>query len=78
MIDARPYRHGGYVHAHVNDRAHRHLLHPRRSIPGTHAPDHVHGHADALIDPTIKRSRAGLQAVSASLLVLGLTAAPKR
>ena len=33
-----------------------------------------HGHSHGLIDPSIKRSRAGLRAVLASLAVLGLTA----
>ena len=32
-------------------------------------------HSHGLVDPTIKRSRAGLRAVSLALLVLGLTAA---
>lgn len=35
---------------------------------------HAHGHSHGLVDPTIKRSRAGLNAVGWSLLVLGLTA----
>lgn len=34
-----------------------------------------HGHTHGLVDPTIKRSRAGIRAVLLSLLVLGLTAA---
>ena len=34
-----------------------------------------HGHSHGLIDPSIKRSREGLQAVGISLAVLGLTAA---
>lgn len=33
-----------------------------------------HGHSHGLIEPSIKRSRAGLRAVLLSLLVLGLTA----
>lgn len=37
--------------------------------------DHGHGHAHGLVDPSIKRSRAGIRAVALSLLVLGLTAA---
>jgi cation diffusion facilitator family transporter len=44
----------------------------------SHAPhDHGggHGHSHGLIDPSIKRSRAGLEAVLASLLILGATAA---
>jgi cation diffusion facilitator family transporter len=36
---------------------------------------HGHGHTHGLIDPTIKRSRAGIRAVALSLLVLGLAAA---
>ena len=34
----------------------------------------AHGHSHGLVDPTIKRSRAGLVAVGWSLLVLALTA----
>lgn len=36
--------------------------------------DHGHGHSHGLVDPSIKRSRAGLRAVSLSLAVLALTA----
>jgi cation diffusion facilitator family transporter len=36
---------------------------------------HAHGHSHGLVDPSIKRSRAGLTAVGWALLVLGLTAA---
>jgi cation diffusion facilitator family transporter len=39
-----------------------------------HAHDVGHGHRHGLVDPTIKRSRAGLVAVGWALLVLGLTA----
>jgi cation diffusion facilitator family transporter len=40
-----------------------------------HAHPHGrHGHSHGLVDPSIKRSRAGLGAVGWSLLVLGLTA----
>jgi cation diffusion facilitator family transporter len=39
----------------------------------THA-GHGHGHSHGLVDPSIKRSRAGLAAVGWALLVLGLTA----
>ncbi|HVY95985.1 MAG TPA: cation transporter [Solirubrobacterales bacterium] len=44
---------------------------------GGHAHAHGragHGHSHGLIDPSIKRSRAGLRAVGLSLAVLGLTA----
>ncbi len=40
----------------------------------THEHDHGHGHSHGLVDPTIKRSRAGLRAVGISLAVLGATA----
>ena len=36
---------------------------------------HSHGHTHGLVDPSIVRSRAGVRAVSISLLVLGATAA---
>jgi cation diffusion facilitator family transporter len=35
----------------------------------------AHGHSHGLVDDTIKRSRAGMRAVSVSLLVLAITAA---
>jgi cation diffusion facilitator family transporter len=35
---------------------------------------HEHAHSHGLIDPSIKRSRAGLRAVGLSLAILGLTA----
>jgi cation diffusion facilitator family transporter len=40
-------------------------------MSGTHRH---HGHSHGLIDPSIKRSRAGLRAVVLSLAILGLTA----
>jgi cation diffusion facilitator family transporter len=42
-------------------------------IPGR--PTRHHGHTHGLIDPTVKRSQAGLRATALALLVLGLTAA---
>jgi cation diffusion facilitator family transporter len=47
-----------HVHAHEIGRSH----------------NHGQGHSHGLVDPTIRRSRQGLIAVGASLLVLGLTA----
>jgi cation diffusion facilitator family transporter len=44
-----------------------------RNLHGRSHSDH--GHSHGLIDPSIKRSRAGIRAVLLSLLVLGLTAA---
>jgi cation diffusion facilitator family transporter len=40
----------------------------------SHAHSHQHGHSHGLIDPSIKRSRAGLRAVGWSLLILLATA----
>ncbi len=40
-----------------------------------HGEGQGHGHSHGLVDPSIKRSREGLRAVIASLLILGLTAA---
>jgi cation diffusion facilitator family transporter len=55
------HRHGGLTHSH-----------PHR---GPHEHDSGHGHSHGLIDAGIKRSRAGLRAVTISLGVLGATAA---
>ena len=43
--------------------------------PHGHVHGHSHGHSHGLVDNSIKRSRAGLRAVTLALLVLGLTAA---
>lgn len=58
------HRHGKTIHSHPH------------AGPHTHADSHRHdhGHSHGLIDPSIKRSRAGIRAVLLSLLVLGLTA----
>lgn len=40
-----------------------------------HDHHHEHGHSHGLVDPSILRSRAGVKAVSLSLLVLGVAAA---
>ena len=39
-----------------------------------HDHDHGHGHSHGLVDPSIKRSRAGVRTVLISLAVLGLAA----
>jgi cation diffusion facilitator family transporter len=52
--------------------AHDHQHPPGHSHAGH---SHVgHGHSHGLVDPSIKRSRAGLKAVLLSLLILGATA----
>jgi cation diffusion facilitator family transporter len=40
-----------------------------------HSHNHAHSHSHGLVDPSIKRSRAGLRVVLISLAVLGFTAA---
>lgn len=55
-------------HTHVaHDHGHAHE-------PG-HSHGNDHGHSHGLVDASIKRSRAGIQAVVLSLLILGATAA---
>jgi cation diffusion facilitator family transporter len=49
--------------------------HPHSGDERRHLHDHAHGHSHGLVDPSIVRSRAGVRAVLASLVVLGLTAA---
>jgi cation diffusion facilitator family transporter len=77
------HRHGRRVHKHPYARPHRHLRLVRRSLPvkpNEHQHEHehhahgVHGHTHGLVDRSIVRSRAGLEAVSLSLGVLGAAA----
>jgi cation diffusion facilitator family transporter len=51
-------------HDHGDDDGHHH-----------HSPGDGHGHSHGLVDPSIRRSRAGITAVALSLGVLGATAA---
>src|SRR5580765_8844156 len=71
------HRHGRRVHSHSYSGRHRHLSLMLRSselvVPDHDHEDH-HGHSHGLIDPSIVRSRAGIRAVSWSLVVLTLTA----
>lgn len=50
-----------------------HADHPSERDHGPTQDDHDHSHG--LVDPSIKRSRAGLRAVGISLAILGVTAA---
>jgi cation diffusion facilitator family transporter len=59
---------GGDLHRHRDGTIHSH------PHAGAHTHDQRHGHSHGLIDPSIKRSRAGIRAVGASLAVLGATA----
>jgi cation diffusion facilitator family transporter len=58
---------GGNRHRHGDGTVH---AHPHQG-PHTHQD---HGHSHGLLDPSIRRSRAGLRAVGASLAILGGTA----
>jgi cation diffusion facilitator family transporter len=63
-VSAHGHAHEGPSHAHSHDEAaHGH----------SHGGDH--GHSHGLVDASIKRSRAGIEAVLLSLLILGATAA---
>jgi len=74
MAHAIAYEHlRGDLHRHGDAAPHSH---PHNG-PHTHIPAHRHsghGHSHGLVDPTIKRSRAGLRAVGLSLAILGATA----
>jgi cation diffusion facilitator family transporter len=60
------HRHGELTHAHPHSGPHGH------ENEAHHHGDH--GHTHGLVDPSIKRSRAGVRAVVLSFAVLGLTA----
>ena len=64
---------GGELHRHGDGTVHSHP-HSGPHVHGEHSHEHSHGHSHGLIDPSIKRSRAGLRAVGISLAVLGATA----
>jgi cation diffusion facilitator family transporter len=66
------HRHGEVIHAHPHGGPHGHDADP--SAAEDRAPHGEDGHAHGLVDPSIKRSRAGVRAVVLSLLVLGVTA----
>jgi len=72
------HRHGHHVHSHPHGGRHRHLVLPRTAQPLAEADDlgHEQSHSHSpLVDRSIIRSRAGVKAVSLSLIVLTLTAA---
>jgi cation diffusion facilitator family transporter len=67
-LGGQRHRHGGgLVHEHPHEGPHSH--------GDGHARDHGHGHSHGLVHASIRRSRAGLRAVLASLAVLGVAAA---
>jgi Co/Zn/Cd efflux system component len=63
------HRHGPLTHSHHHHGPHVHEPTPQGRLHGDH------GHTHGLVDPSIKRSRAGVRAVVLSFVVLGLTAA---
>jgi len=63
-MSAHGHPHGA-PHSHDHDHAHGH----------GHSHGGDHGHSHGLVDASIKRSRAGVEAVLLSLLILGATAA---
>ena len=75
--EALPYREfGGELHRHRDGTIHAHTHKgPHAHSELGHSHSHGQGHSHGLIDPSIKRSRAGLRAVGASLGVLGAPAA---
>src|SRR3954471_444192 len=71
-LGGQRHRHGGgLVHEHPHEGPHAHA----HSHDGRHPPTHGHGHSHGLVHASIRRSRAGLRAVLASLAVLGVAAA---
>jgi cation diffusion facilitator family transporter len=72
LIGGERHRHRGFEHAHPHGGPHEH--HGRRPDHHEHHRGHDHSHSHGLVDPSIRRSRAGVRAVLLALLVLGLTA----
>jgi cation diffusion facilitator family transporter len=67
-LGGQRHRHGGgLVHEHPHEGPHSH--------GDGRAHGHGHGHSHGLVHASIRRSRAGLRAVLASLAVLGVAAA---
>ena len=64
--------HHSHAHAPAEEREREQRAGARGRL-GAVAPGH--GHSHGLVDPSLVRSRAGVEAVALSLLVLGLTAA---
>src|SRR3954471_556604 len=71
-LGGQRHRHGGgLVHEHPYEGPHAHA----HSHDDRHSPAHAHGHSHGLVHASIRRSRAGLRAVLASLAILGVAAA---
>jgi cation diffusion facilitator family transporter len=75
-MSASPYEAlGGQRHGHGGGTVHEHPHNGPHAHGDGSAHSHGHGHSHGLVDDSIKRSRAGLRAVLASLAVLGVAAA---
>jgi len=70
-VEAVVHRHGPWTHGHHHEGPHRHAVLPFRSVDEIEPYAHGHSHR---IDPSIVRSREGVQAVTVGLLILVLTA----
>jgi len=70
---------GAHTYEDLGGQRHRHgaaLVHEHpHDGPHVHAHSHGHGHSHGLVHDSIRRSRAGLRAVLASLGILGVAAA---
>jgi len=70
---------GAHTYEALGGQRHRHgaaLVHEHpHDGPHVHAHSHGHGHSHGLVHDSIRRSRAGLRAVLASLGILGVAAA---
>lgn len=74
-LDGDRHQHGSLTHSHPHAGPHDHDDHHHDHDGHQHHHHHgEHGHTHGLVDPSIKRSRAGVRAVLLSLLVLGITA----
>jgi cation diffusion facilitator family transporter len=71
LLGDERHRHRGSEHSHPHRGPHTH----DHDAHHGHRHAHGHGHSHGLIDPSIKRSRAGVRTVLLALLVLGLAAA---
>lgn len=67
-LEGERHRHGDLIHSHPHAGPHTHE--PDASADHRGEAGHTHG----LLDPSIKRSKAGVRAVLLSLLVLGVAA----
>src|SRR5947209_14633930 len=77
LLEGDRHRHWSIEHSHPHVGPHRHWrVTDRRQHRGDalHHQDGGHGHSHGLVDPSVKRSRGGLRAVSVSLAVLGVAA----